>query len=186
VRLINMILDLSKLEAGRMQFDVRRHNVHDCISGALEEYREGIVANGNSIVVDVDPELNEIDIDASRFRQVLGAVLENAGQHTHNGIVTVMARRAIGQSNMFHVRVADSGSGMEAEVLKTLFETFEATRDAANGRFGGTGTNLTVVHRLCLAMGGSISAESMVGIGSTFTITMPVVQDRLDPARLAA
>jgi len=186
VRLINMILDLSKLEAGRMQFDVRRHNVHDCISAAIEEYRAGIAANGNSIVVDIDPELNEIDIDANRFKQVLGAILENAGQHTRDGIVTVMARRAIGASNRFHVRVADSGTGIPADVLKTLFETFTATRDAATGRFGGTGTNLTVVHRLCGAMGGSISAESMVGVGSTFTLTMPVTQERALPHRLAA
>jgi len=138
------------------------------------------------VVIDIDPELTDIEIDANRFKQVLGAILENAGQHTRDGIVTVMARRAIGASNRFHVRVADSGTGIPADVLKTLFETFTATRDAATGRFGGTGTNLTVVHRLCGAMGGSISAESMVGVGSTFTITMPVTQERALPHRLAA
>lgn len=186
VRLINMILDLSKLEAGRMQFDVRRHDARQCIMAAVEEYRPTIASNHNGIVIDIDPELLDIDIDASRFRQVLGAILENAGQHTNNGLVTIIARRAIGSDNVFYVRIADTGVGIEAETLRTLFDTFQATRDAASGRFGGTGTNLTVVHRLCRAMGGSISAESLVGTGSTFTITMPVNQGAAPAHRLAA
>lgn len=186
VRLINMILDLSKLEAGRMQFDVQHHDARQCIMAAVEEHRATIAANHNSVVIDIDPELTDIDIDANRFKQVLGAILENAGQHTENGLVTLIARRAIGADNLFYVRISDTGVGIEAETLKTLFDTFTASRDAASGRFGGTGTNLTVVQRLCRAMGGSISAESLVGTGSTFTITLPVMQIAAEPRRLAA
>jgi signal transduction histidine kinase len=176
LRLVNMILDLSKLEAGRMQFDVKPHAVRDCVNIASANTRGGIEANGNTIVTDFDPELDVIDVDENRFRQVLGAILENAGQHTKVGLVTVIVRRSVGAANTFFVRVTDTGSGISPEVLATIFETFQATRDAASGRFGGTGTNLTVVHRLCTAMGGSITAESMVGIGCTFTITLPVMQ----------
>ena len=175
LRLVNMILDLSKLEAGRMTFDIRSHRVRDCIKAAVDDKRAGVEGNGNSIVVDLDPELEQIDVDQSRFRQALGAVLENAGQHTKDGLVTVIVRRSLGVDNTFYVRVTDTGAGIDPGVLETLFETFQATRDAASGRFGGTGTNLTVVDRLCHAMGGSITAESMLGIGSTFTITLPVL-----------
>ena len=176
LRLINMILDLSKLEAGRMQFDVRAHSIHDCVAAAVADKRSGIEATGNTVIVDIDPELSDIDVDKGRFEQVLGALLENAGQHTKNGLVTVMVRRMVGAGNAFWVRVTDTGDGIEPAVLATLFETFQATRDAASGRFGGTGTNLTVIHRLCQAMGGSITAESMVGVGSTFALTLPISQ----------
>jgi signal transduction histidine kinase len=182
LRLVNMILDLSKLEAGRMTFDIRSHRVRDCVKAAVDDKRAGIEANGNSVVIDLDPELEEIDIDQSRFRQALGAVLENAGEHTKAGLVTVIVRRSLGVDNTFYVRVTDTGAGIDPGVLETLFETFQATRDAASGRFGGTGTNLTVVDRLCRAMGGSITAESMVGIGSTFTITLPVLHKSANAA----
>ena len=174
LRLVNMILDLSKLEAGRMQFDIRTHEVREAVKAAVEECRTAIETRGNRLVIDFDPELREIDVDLGRFRQMLVAVLENAGQHTANGLVTVIVRSSVGQPNTFFVRVTDTGTGMDAAVLASLFETFQATRDAAGGRFGGTGTSLTVVHRLCRAMGGSISAESMLGVGSTLTITLPV------------
>jgi len=188
LRLVNMILDLSKLEAGRMTFNVQPHDIRALVSAAIDETRARIVANQNTIVVDIDPELNQIDIDEGRFRQVLGAVLENAGQHTQNGLVTVIVRRALGAENAFCVRVIDTGAGIKAEVLATLFETFEAARDAAGGRFGGTGTNLTLIHRLCRAMGGSIVAESLPDIGSTFSITLPISQhtERVAGVKLAA
>jgi signal transduction histidine kinase len=177
LRLINMILDLSKLEAGRMTFDVHEHRIRDVVDAAITANRAGIEAAGNTVIVDFDPELSSVDVDRVRLQQVLSAVLENAGQHTTNGLVTVLVRRGLGHANSFHIRVTDTGTGMDAEVMSTLFESFEAARDASSGRFGGTGTNLTVMHRLCAAMGGSITAESMVGIGSTFTITLPILQN---------
>ncbi|MGN6100636.1 MAG: sensor histidine kinase [Devosia sp.] len=174
LRLINMILDLSKLEAGRMQFDIRSCDIHACVAAVVDQQRASLAQRGNSVVLDIDSELSEVDIDQARFGQVLGAVLENAGQYTENGLVTVIVRRVMGADNKFCVRVADTGHGIAPEVLATLFEGFQSSRDAASGRFGGTGTSLTVVYRLCQAMGGSITAESMVGVGSTFSITLPV------------
>ena len=126
LRLVNMILDLSKLEAGRMQFDVRTHKVAEAVGAAVDNTRSVIEANGNSVVVDVDPDLVEIDVDQGRFKQILAAVLENAGQHTTGGLVTVIVRRSLGQPNTFYVRVTDTGEGMDAAVLSTLFETLPA------------------------------------------------------------
>jgi len=174
LRLINMILDLSKLEAGRMQFDIRTHDLRRSVELAVDDKRAAIEEAGNTIVIDLDPELTDIDVDLSRFRQVLGTVLENAGQYTKGGLIAVIVRRLVGEANKFAVRITDTGTGIEPAVLATLFEAFLAERDAAGGRFGGTGTSLTIADRLCKAMGGTIRAESMVGIGSTFTITLPV------------
>jgi signal transduction histidine kinase len=186
VRLINMILDLSKLEAGRMQFNVERHSLRQVLTTVIDDHRAAMAVNQNTLVMDIDVELGEVDIDAGRLQQVVGAVLENAAEHTHNGLVTLIARRAVGTDNTFNIRIADTGKGIEPETLKTLFDAFQTTRDAASGRFGGTGTNLTVVHRLCRAMGGSIHAESLVGTGSTFTVTLPVLHQPADRPRLAA
>ncbi|MEP7239580.1 MAG: HAMP domain-containing sensor histidine kinase [Devosia sp.] len=175
LRLVNMVLDLSKLEAGRMQFDVRTHAIRDCVADAVEDKRSIIEANGNDIVVDVDRDLAEIETDRGRFRQVLAAVLENAGQHTLGGTVTVIVRRGTGADlSMVSISISDTGPGIDAAVLPTVFEMFHTTRDAAGGRFGGTGTNLTVVKRLCVAMGGDIVVHSLVGAGSTFTVRLPL------------
>lgn len=171
LRLVDMILDFSKLEADRMQFYTRTHSLRELVAAAVEAHGPSVEANGNNIIVDLDPELETIEVDERRFAQVLGPVLENAGQHTNSGLVTLVARRASGEMCL---RVTDTGSGIEPAVLETLFDAFQATRAAAGGRFGGTGLSLTVVHRLCRAMGGRIMAESTPGIGSTFSIFLPL------------
>jgi signal transduction histidine kinase len=174
LRLVSMILDLAKLEAGRMQFDIRQHSTADLVAAAVEAKHSIIVGNGNTVVLDLDPALNAVAVDRVRFAQVLEAVIENAAQHTENGRLTVSTRaRVVGDDRTFSVAVSDSGSGIDPAILPTLFETFTATRDASNGRYGGTGLNLTVTYHLCKAMGGSIEVESEVGAGSCFTIVLP-------------
>ena len=175
LRLVNMILDLSKLEAGRMQFNVRRSKVEELISSAMKTKQAMIEANGNTVVVKIDPELDEVQVDGGRLVQILEALLENAAQHTEGGTITIAAHAgALGDDRMYTVSVTDTGAGIDPVQLPALFETFTATRDAAGGRYGGTGLNLTVVHRLCKAMGGSIDVVSEVGQGSTFTVTFPL------------
>jgi len=184
LRLVNMILDLSKLEAGRMRFDVRTQVIADMVQAAIAAKRPILEARGNGIAMELDPELVEVEVDAGRLRQILEAVIENAAQHTENGIITVTVQGGeIGDDRMFSVTVRDNGAGIDPAVLPTLFETFTATRDASNGRYGGTGINLTVVHRLCHAMGGTIEAESTLGEGSSFRIILPA---RPSPASLKA
>jgi signal transduction histidine kinase len=175
LRLVNMILDLSKLEAGRIQFNVQPHAVADVMREAVAAKRQLIADRFNSVLIDVDPALGEIFVDGGRFQQVLEALVENAAQHTEKGTVTVRSRSAVlGDDRAFSISVTDTGEGIDAAVLPTLFETFTATRDASSSRYGGTGLNLTVVHRLCKAMGGNIEVESEVGKGTTFTVTLPI------------
>jgi signal transduction histidine kinase len=174
LRLVNMILDLSKLEAGRMRFDVRPQPIADLVQAAVAAKRPIIEARGNSIDTAFDPNLVEVEVDAGRLKQILEAVIENAAQHTADNKITVTVKAGeVGDDRMFSITVSDHGAGIDPAVLPTLFETFTATRDASNGRYGGTGINLTVVHRLCHAMGGTIDVESTLGEGSSFRIILP-------------
>jgi signal transduction histidine kinase len=185
LRLVNMILDLSKLEAGRMQFNMRRAKVVDLIWSAIKAKQSIVEVSGNAISVSIDPHLDEVQVDGGRLVQILEALVENAAQHAPSGSITVTARKgAVGDDRMYTISVADTGGGIEATQLPALFETFTATRDAAGGRYGGTGLNLTVVHRLCKAMGGNIDVESEVGKGSIFTVTLPFEPQAQKPSAL--
>jgi signal transduction histidine kinase len=104
---------------------------------------------------------------------MLEAIIENAAEHTSNGTITI--RSALpAAGGTFAVTVSDTGSGIDKDTLATLFETFTTRREAGASRFGGTGLNMSVVYRLCRAMGGTLTVESELGKGSSFTITMPV------------
>jgi signal transduction histidine kinase len=174
LRLVNMILDLAKLEAGRMQFDVKAQPTRELVEGALAAKQRIMALNGNKVVLDLDPALAEIQVDRVRFAQLLEAIIENAAQHTEQGTLTItMREQAVGDDMAFSISVSDTGAGIDPAVLPTLFETFTASRDAATGRYGGTGLNLTVTHHLCKAMGGTIDVESTLGEGSCFTIVLP-------------
>jgi signal transduction histidine kinase len=174
LRLVNMILDLAKLEAGRMQFDIKAHPAAELVENAITAKQQIMALNNNRVVLDLDPALKEIRVDRLRFAQVLEAIIENAAQHTEKGTLTIATReRAVGDDTAFSISVADTGTGIDPAILPTLFETFTASRDASNGRYGGTGLNLTVTHHLCKAMGGTIEVESTPGKGSCFTIVLP-------------
>jgi signal transduction histidine kinase len=174
LRLVNMILDLSKLEAGRMQFDPRKHDVRKLVWTAVLGKRALIDANLNTVTIDVDASLTEIDVDAGRVAQILEAVIENAAQHTNRGEITISARAGeLGDDRMVSISVTDTGTGIDPAVVPILFDSLTAARDASGGRYGGTGLNLTLIKRLCRAMGGDIEVETAVGEGSTFRISLP-------------
>ncbi|WP_416356238.1 sensor histidine kinase [Aureimonas phyllosphaerae] len=172
LRLINMILDLSKIEAGRMSFDSRPLAIEAVLAAVAQRHGERAREMATRLSVSCATDLGPLVGDEQRVTQILDAVIENAVTHTRGGTVTVEARPAT-DAAMFQIAVRDTGAGIPPAVLSTLFETFSVDRDAAEGRYGGTGLNLTLVHRLCKAMGGSIEATSTVGEGSMFTITLP-------------
>jgi signal transduction histidine kinase len=177
LRLINMILDLAKIEAGRVQLDAKPHVPAEMIEDILAGCSEVIRANGNRISVSVDESIGIVTIDKPRFEQLAEALVGNAAQYTRDGIITVIAGPAAGSGDRryFEFSVSDTGQGIDPAALPTIFETFVTNREASGGRYGGTGLNLSVTHKLCQAMGGEIGVESSVGVGSTFTLRLPVV-----------
>lgn len=190
LRLINMILDLSKIEAGRMQFRQETVRLADLVSVALEDARPVITGNGNALEFYIEPGVDDVETDKERLVQVFDAILRNAGENTEGGLITVTcAARETEAGKVCTVEIRDTGKGIAPERLKTLFHNLLDTRDASQSKYGGTGLNLTITYRLAEAMGCSLSVESELGRGSAFTVTVParwqVVEEPARPAENA-
>ncbi len=176
VRLINMILDLSKIETGHMRFDYQNHSINVIVNDAVQGARDIIIQNGNQIELALLNDEDEAETDDNRLAQILDAILRNAGENTKNGNISVTCT-ATGNGNerVYSIAVADNGSGIESSRLPYLFDTLVDQREASSTRYGGTGLNLSVTYRLARAMGCDISVQSVYSKGSTFTITVPSV-----------
>ncbi len=177
LRLINMILDLSKIEAGKMQFNVTKNSLADIIHKAAEGARHQIESNGVQFSISLAPEVGDIETDSERLIQILDAILSNAGEHTKQGTISICCQlnSSAQENDVYSISIEDTGSGIPPERLKTLFQTLTDARDASSSKYGGTGLNLTVTNKMAAAMGCRIGVESTVGKGSNFSIHVPRV-----------
>ena len=168
--LITAVLDMSRLEAGRLPLEVKAVSVHDLLTDlqtdtlALQEH------SGLMFVWHVDEPLPLLQTDAGKLKIILKNLLGNAIKFTEQGTVTIWARS---QENGVEIRVQDTGSGIPPEALEQIFEPFYQV-DEATLRPGGTGLGLSIVQRLVALLGGRIRVESVVGSGSTFRVWVPV------------
>ena len=169
--LINDILDLSKVEAGRMELEAGRFRVPEAIDNAMTLVRERAQRHGISLGREVDPALDEIVADERKFKQILLNLLTNAVKFTPDGgRVDVIARRT---DTALEVAVRDTGIGISADDQKLVFEEFrQVGRDYTNKQ-EGTGLGLALTRRFVELHGGGIRLESEPGKGSTFTFTIP-------------
>jgi GAF domain-containing protein/DNA-binding response OmpR family regulator/HAMP domain-containing protein len=172
--LINDILDLSKVEAGRM--DIFLEDVE--LVPLLEEVRALIVPlaekNGNTLERELAKDLGSIRTDRSKLKQSLLNLLSNGSKFTENGRLTLMAERFEADRPMVRFAVADTGIGMTEEQLGRLFQAFTQADASTTKKYGGTGLGLAISRRFCQLLGGDITVTSRPGEGSTFTITLPV------------
>ena len=177
--LINQILDLSKIEAGKLEINVETIRVAPLIDEVIGTARPLSERNNNQLSVDCPRDLPAIEADAMRLRQILLNLLSNACKFTKGGSVTLRVTRARHeQQNCVEFTVIDTGIGMSAEQMQRLFEEFSQA-DASTARdYSGTGLGLAITRRLCQMMGGDVSVTSEPGKGSTFTVRLPV--DRAD------
>lgn len=174
LRLINMILDLSKIEAGRMQFRQEECRLADVVSMALDGARPVITENRNMIEFYIEPDVEDVVTDKDRLIQILDAILRNAGENTTDGLVTVSCGASgPADDRVYTVSIRDTGKGIAPDRIRTLFHNLVDTRDASQSKYGGTGMNLTITYRLAEAMGCHLSVESVLGEGSCFTVTVP-------------
>ncbi|MEZ4382189.1 MAG: AAA family ATPase [Nannocystaceae bacterium] len=177
LEVISDILDLSKIEADKVELERTELEVLPLLERVVEATAPTIAANGNQLLFAPTGELGRIRGDPLRLRQILLNLLGNAAKFTRDGQVTLSAARS-GARIRFVVR--DTGIGMTRDDLGRIFEAFQQVDDSTTRRFGGTGLGLTISQRLARLMGGEITVDSALGEGSRFTLDLPtdLPQDR--------
>ncbi len=169
--LINDVLDLSKIEAGRMELEVVSFDVADLARDAVATTQTLAGARGNRLVIGSLDGLGVMQSDRTKIHQVLLNLLGNAAKFTQNGEVRLDVSRQA--QDWVVVAVTDTGIGMTAEQVRKLFREFTQADASTTRRYGGTGLGLAISQRLCRVMGGDITVESRPGVGSTFTVRLP-------------
>jgi PAS domain S-box-containing protein len=167
--IINDLLDLAKIESGRMELYVEDFEIAAVVRDALDTAYPLAQKNSNRLERRVDPALGSMKSDMGKLRQCLLNLLSNASKFTKRGVIRLEAAR---EENEAVFRVIDTGVGMTAEQLQKLFEPFTQVHSGPGP--GGTGLGLSITRRFCEMMGGVVTAESEPGKGSTFTIRLPL------------
>jgi signal transduction histidine kinase len=170
--LINDILDLSKIEAGRMELEAQPFDLPSALDNALTLIKERAARNSIALDVHVDPRIGEILADERKIKQVLLNLLSNAVKFTPEGGKITMS--AVMNGTSVEISVADTGIGIAAEDQEKVFEEFRQVGDDYARKREGTGLGLALARRLVELHGGTLSLQSELGKGSTFTFTIPV------------
>jgi signal transduction histidine kinase/CheY-like chemotaxis protein len=176
LQLINEILDLSKIEAGKMELHLESFPIAPLVEDVAATVRSLAEKNGNRLDVDCSDNLGAMRADATRVRQAPLNLASNAVKFTERGVVTITASRtAEAGRDWIWLRVSDTGIGMTVEQTERLFQEFAQADTSTTRKYGGTGLGLAISRRFCRMMGGDISVESALGRGSMFTIRLPSV-----------
>jgi adenylate cyclase len=172
--LINQVLDLSKIEAGKLDINPDNVNVAALVEEVVGTARSLADQNKNRLNVECPPDIGAIVVDAMRLKQILLNLLSNACKFTKGGDVSLRVTTALlnGRKWMNFV-VADSGIGMTPEQMSKLFAEFVQAEQTTARQYGGTGLGLAITRKLCTMMGGDVTVTSESGRGSTFTVRLP-------------
>jgi len=171
--LINQVLDLSKIEAGKFELNLQTVELAPLIDEVIGTARQLAEQNKNRLTAEVPDDLGSLTVDPMRLRQILLNLLSNACKFTKEGEVKLNARRLVDGRDWIELAVADSGIGMTPEQQAKLFEEFSQAEATTAQRFGGTGLGLAITRKLARMMGGDVTVTSEVGKGSVFTVRLP-------------
>lgn len=194
--LISDVLDLSKIEAGKMELYLESFNLFEMIQDVGSTIRPLVEKNGNRLIVECADTLGSMHADLTKTRQILFNLLSNAAKFTENGTVTLAVTHQAGpEGGASHLaapgfmifQVTDTGIGIPGEQLETLFNAFTQADPTTTRKYGGTGLGLAITRHFCRMMGGDINVESQPGEGSVFTVWLParVVETRGQLAMLS-
>ncbi|NQE36905.1 urea ABC transporter substrate-binding protein [Microcoleus asticus] len=191
--IISDILDISKIEAGKMTLFLETFEVLNLIEQVVTTVQPLLGKNGNTLIVNCDPNIGTIYSDSSKLRQALLNLVSNAAKFTDRGKITINVWKEKGevlpidnseelspdpsrcQKPSIVFQVSDTGIGMTEDQVSRLFGAFTQADDSTTRRYGGTGLGLTISRKFCQMMGGDITLETEFGCGSTFTIGLPAV-----------
>jgi signal transduction histidine kinase len=173
VGLINQVLDLAKIEAGKLELNPQTVQLTPLIEEVVDAARQLAEQNHNRLVVDLQENLGALTLDPMRLRQILLNLLSNACKFTKDGEVTLRARKVTDGRDWIELAVADTGIGMTGEQQRKLFEEFNQAETTIAQQFGGTGLGLAITRKLARVMGGDVTVTSEPGMGSVFTARLP-------------
>ena len=175
--LINDVLNLSKLEAGKTTLILETFDIAEMVADVVSTVRPLVEKKGNRFEVSCHPAIGFMREDVTKVRQVLLNLLSNAGKFTEKGVVSLEVERVSRDGCDWVVfRVRDSGIGIAPEVQAKLFAPFVQADAGTQKKYGGTGLGLSISRKLCQLMGGDVTLESERGRGSTFTVCLPVIE----------
>jgi signal transduction histidine kinase len=173
--LINDVLDLSKIEAGKLELTLETFNILPLLDDVVSVFLPLLARNQNEFTVRTGEDLGTICADARHVRQVLFNLLSNAAKFTENGKVDLNAEHVDdGGRSLLRIRVTDTGIGMTEKEVGNLFQAFTQAGPSTARKYGGTGLGLALSRELARHMGGDITVVSEQGVGSSFTLDLPL------------
>ena len=172
--LINDVLDISKIEAGKMELYLENFDINQMVHDVETTIAPLIEKNSNALQLDVTENPGVMYADLTKIRQSLLNLLSNASKFTDHGVITLAIKRYLkADEEWISMKVSDSGIGMTPEQIGKLFKAFSQADSSTTRKYGGTGLGLNITKRFCEMMGGDVTVESEVGKGSTFIIDLP-------------
>ncbi len=180
--LINSILDLSKVEAGKMELFLETFDIQEMVNGVVNTIQPLIRKNDNTLIVNCAHDIGTMHADLTKVRQNLLNLLSNAAKFTHRGTITLSVERTLPETKsalgsateQVLFTVADTGIGITAEQRSRLFQAFTQADPSTTRQFGGTGLGLAITQKFCQLLGGDITVTSAPGEGTTFTMVLPI------------
>ena len=173
--LINGILDLSKIEAGKMALSPELFDIRSMIDGLIDTVGPLVERNSNVLTIDYGEDVGTMHADLTKTRQILLNLLSNAGKFTRQGTITVAVRhRSVEGRASVEFSVTDTGVGMTDEQSRKVFDAFTQADVTTTRKYGGTGLGLAIVSKFCELMGGTVAVESRLGEGSRFVVHLPL------------
>jgi PAS domain S-box-containing protein len=184
--LLNNVLDISKIEAGRMDLFLETFDLTKMMDEVASTTKALVDKNKNKMVVSIADEIGEMHADVTKVRQILFNLMSNAAKFTSKGTITLFGeRRSEASGDIIRLGVSDDGIGIPLDKLERIFEEFAQADDSTTKNFGGTGLGLALVKRFCQMMGGDVWVESTEGEGSSFILELPAVVIDVEKAETA-
>ncbi len=175
LKLVEDVLDISKIEAGRMQLYVEEFSIPMMMQEVIITTRPSMNANKNTFTLNCDSSISTMQSDVLKIKQVLINLISNAAKFTHRGVIQLDIHRQTDGENQSWItfQLRDSGIGMTPEQVQRLFHVFTQADASTTRKYGGTGLGLAISQEFCRLMGGEITVQTVIDQGSTFTVRLP-------------
>jgi signal transduction histidine kinase len=179
--LINDVLDLSKIEAGKMDIHLETFSISELFEGVESTVKALMDKNDNEYVVELDPLLSDMHADLTKVRQTLFNLISNAAKFSTNGTITLTGNKLdMNGIDWIAMNVSDTGIGIPADKLDHIFDEFSQADGSTTRDYGGTGLGLAISRRFCRMMGGDLTVSSTMGQGSKFSMRLPLTVVKIE------